>query len=389
MVKLLAKHFVPSDGTEVEKRSAYGVLCGGLGIFLNILLFVGKLFAGVLTNSISITADGLNNLSDAGSSIVTLVGFKLAAQKPDSKHPYGHGRIEYIAGLVVSAAILIMGFELCRDSIAKVIHPQNVEFSNIVIIILIGSIAVKCYMAFYNYTIGKEIGSSTIKATATDSMSDCVATTVVLISTVLNHMYGWRMDGYCGILVSLFILYSGIQAAKESIDPLLGLEPEPEFLDQIENISVGFDDNIVGIHDLMVHDYGPGRRIISLHAEVPADGDLVQIHDVIDNLERKLSEDLGCMATIHMDPIAVNDPEVKLLKSEISEIVKGILSTISIHDFRVVKGDTHTNLIFDMVVPFSYDKTDNEVAELVSDLVKKKMGENYFVVINVDRSNHK
>lgn len=388
MVRKIAMAFVSKDGTEVEKRSIYGMVCGFVGIFFNIILFVGKLLAGIITSSISITADALNNLSDAGSSIVTLAGFKLAAQKPDSKHPYGHGRIEYLAGLAVAAVILIMGFELFRDSIGKVLHPQDTEFSYVVIFILLASILVKCYMAYYNYSIGKEIDSAAVRAAAMDSMSDCIATGAVLVTTVLNHLYGWQLDGYCGILVSLFIMYSGIQAARDSVDPLLGIEPDEEFLQQIEDISLSFDENIVGIHDLMVHDYGPGRKIISLHAEVPADSNMIQIHDVIDNLEKKLSKDLGCMATIHMDPVAVNDPEVKELKHQVADLVKEVLDAITIHDFRVVKGDTHTNLIFDMVVPFSCKCTDREMADMVADKIKEKLGNNYYAVIDVDRANH-
>ena len=388
MVRKIAMAFVPKDGTEVEKRSIYGMVCGFVGIFFNIILFVGKLLAGIITSSISITADALNNLSDAGSSIVTLAGFKLAAQKPDSKHPYGHGRIEYLAGLAVAAVILIMGFELFRDSIGKVLRPQDTEFSYVVIFILLASILVKCYMAYYNYSIGKEIDSAAVRAAAMDSMSDCIATGAVLVTTVLNHLYGWQLDGYCGILVSLFIMYSGIQAARDSVDPLLGIEPDEEFLQQIEDISLSFDENIVGIHDLMVHDYGPGRKIISLHAEVPADSNMIQIHDVIDNLEKKLSKDLGCMATIHMDPVAVNDPEVKELKHQVADLVKEVLEAITIHDFRVVKGDTHTNLIFDIVVPFSCKCTDREIADMVADKIKEKLGNNYYAVIDVDRANH-
>lgn len=388
MVRKIAMAFVPKDGTEVEKRSIYGMVCGFVGIFFNIILFVGKLLAGIITSSISITADALNNLSDAGSSIVTLAGFKLAAQKPDSKHPYGHGRIEYLAGLAVAAVILIMGFELFRDSIGKVLHPQDTEFSYVVIFILLASILVKCYMAYYNYSIGKEIDSAAVRAAAMDSMSDCIATGAVLVTTVLNHLYGWQLDGYCGILVSLFIMYSGIQAARDSVDPLLGIEPDEEFLQQIEDISLSFDENIVGIHDLMVHDYGPGRKIISLHAEVPADSNMIQIHDVIDNLEKKLSKNLGCMATIHMDPVAVNDPEVKELKHKVADLAKEVLDAITIHDFRVVKGDTHTNLIFDMVVPFSCKCTDREMADMVADKIKEKLGNNYYAVIDVDRANH-
>ena len=367
MVRKIAMAFVPKDGTEVEKRSIYGMVCGFVGIFFNIILFVGKLLAGIITSSISITADALNNLSDAGSSIVTLAGFKLAAQKPDSKHPYGHGRIEYLAGLAVAAVILIMGFELFRDSIGKVLRPQNTEFSYVVIFILLASILVKCYMAYYNYSIGKEIDSAAVRAAAMDSMSDCIATGAVLVTTVLNHLYGWQLDGYCGILVSLFIMYSGIQAARDSVDPLLGIEPDEEFLQQIEDISLSFDENIVGIHDLMVHDYGPGRVFISLHAEVPGNEDIFVIHDEIDNAEIELQKTLGCHAVIHMDPVCVDDGFILETKEKVNGIVKGIDPVFSIHDFRMVPGDTHTNLIFDLVVPAKYKLSNEEVGKIAKE----------------------
>ena len=386
MVALLAKFMGIENYATDKKRSAYGKLCGGVGIFLNILLFIGKFIAGVISNSIAITADAFNNLSDAGSSLVTLIGFKLAEQKPDSDHPFGHGRIEYLSGLVVSAVILMMGFELVKDSIDKILHPSPVEFSVVVLVILIASIIGKCYMAYYNFSYGKRFESSTLKATATDSLSDCVSTTVVLLATVIGHFTDVQIDGYCGIAVGILIFVAGINAAKETLSPLLGEAPDPEFVEQIEEIVLNFDkENIIGIHDLIVHDYGPGRRIISLHAEVPAEGDILVMHDVIDNLEMKFRHELGCLTTIHMDPVVTTDERVTVLKEQCIEIVKGIGDKLTLHDFRVVFGETHTNMIFDVVVPFEFYLSDSETTKMIQERVWDKIGKNYFVVITIDK----
>lgn len=385
MVGLLAKIFIPQDMPTDRKRSAYGMLCGLVGIILNILLFTGKFIAGMLSNSIAITADAFNNLSDAGSSIVTLAGFKLAEQKPDSEHPFGHGRMEYVSGLIVAAIILIMAFELVKDSINKLIHPEDTEFSALVLAILIVSILVKCYMAFYNTRIGKQIGSATIHATATDSLNDCVATTVVLITTIIEHYSGFHLDGISGIFVGLFIFYGGISAAKDTLDPLLGQPPEKEFVDKIEQIVTTYDENIVGFHDLIVHDYGPGRRMVTLHAEVPADGDILKMHDIIDNIEMKLSKELGCTATIHMDPVITSDEHIQEMKNKVIDIVTGIDPVITLHDFRIVSGETHTNVIFDIVVPFRFRMSDEELTRTIKEQVKKCLGEEYFAVIQVDK----
>ena len=370
------------------KRNMYGMLCGVAGIIFNIMLFAGKLFAGTISGAISITADAFNNLSDAGSSLITLVGFKMASQQADEKHPYGHARIEYVATLAVSAIILIMGFELFRDSVGKILNPSQIEFSPIIIWILSGSLAVNCIMAVYNFYFGKKIDSSTLDAAGKDSLSDCLATSAVLISTLVAHYKGIQLDGVCGVLVSAFIFYSGISAAKEAIDPLLGEKPEPEFLQKMISEAEGFNENILGIHDVMVHDYGPGHRIISFHAEVPADKDMVAMHDIIDNLERKLEKDLECVATIHMDPIAINDNEVQKLKCDMIDIVVDIDKRITIHDFRVVKGDTHTNLIFEVLVPYKFDMPKEQLTELIEKKTKDKLGEQYFTVVEVDRDNY-
>lgn len=386
MVALLAKILKLEESSADKKRSAYGQLCGMVGIVLNILLFAGKFLAGVLSNSIAITADAFNNLSDAGSSVVTLFGFKLAEQKPDSEHPFGHGRMEYLAGLIVSAVILMMGFELVKDSIDKILHPTEVTFSLVVLVILIVSILVKCYMAFYNFRYGKRFESATLKATATDSLSDCVSTGVVLLATIIGHFTDVQIDGFCGIAVGILIFVAGINAARETLNPLLGQPPEPEFVEQIESMVLEFDrDAIIGIHDLIVHDYGPGRRIISLHAEVPAEGDMLQLHDVIDNLEMKFRQELGCLTTIHMDPIVTTDERIKDLKEKTNELILAIGEKLSLHDFRVVFGDTHINLIFDVVIPFEFALSDAETVKLIQSSIKRQFGEHYFAVINVDK----
>ena len=386
MVAGLAKLMGLEELAPDKKRSAYGKLCGTVGIALNILLFIGKFVAGLISNSIAITADAFNNLSDAGSSLVTLIGFKLAEQKPDSDHPFGHGRMEYLSGLIVSAVILMMGFELVKDSVEKILHPTGVDFSVVVLIILIASIIGKCYMALYNYRYGKRFESSTLKATAVDSLSDCVSTTVVLIATVVGYYTEVQIDGFCGIAVGILIFVAGINAAKETLSPLLGEAPDPEFVDQIEKIVLNFDEeSVVGIHDLIVHDYGPGRRIISLHAEVPAEGNIMSLHDVIDNLEMKLREELGCITTIHMDPVVTSDERVTELKTRCIEMIKEIGESLSLHDFRVVFGETHTNLIFDVVVPFEFYLSDAETTKLIQERVWQHFGKNYFVVITIDK----
>ena len=386
MVAVLARMMGLETLAPDKKRSAYGKLCGIVGIVLNLLLFAGKFIAGFLSNSIAITADAFNNLSDAGSSLVTLIGFKLAEQKPDSDHPFGHGRMEYLSGLIVSAVILMMGFELVKDSIDKILHPTGVDFSVVVLVILIASILGKCYMAFYNFHYGKRFESSTLRATAVDSLSDCVSTTVVLIATLIGYYTNVQIDGFCGIAVGILIFVAGINAAKETLSPLLGEAPDPEFVNQIEERVLSFDkEAIVGIHDLIVHDYGPGRRIISLHAEVPAEGNMMSLHDVIDNLEMKLREELGCLTTIHMDPVVTTDERVTELKEKCTLLVKEIGDTLSLHDFRVVFGDTHTNMIFDVVVPFEFYLSDAETTKMIQKKVSEKIGENYFVVITIDK----
>ena len=386
MITLLSRIFLRGERSEEQTRSAYGKLCGIVGIFLNLLLFAGKFFAGLLSGSIAVTADAFNNLSDAGSSVVSLVSFRISEQKPDAKHPYGHGRIEYVAGLIISAVIIIMAYELIKDSVGKIIHPEETEWSVVVLVILIASILVKCYMAFYNARLGKRYDAAALRATAIDSLSDCVATTVVLLCTVLSHIFGWKIDGYAGVLVGGFILLAGIRAAKEVINPLLGEPPEKEYVDSIEQLVLAFDPAILGVHDLMVHDYGPGRRVISLHAEVPAEGNVLELHDIIDNLEHSLSKELGCVATIHMDPVVTGDPRVDELRYAVTDILASIDERITMHDFRVVFGPSHTNLIFDIVLPFDYPTSEEDILEDIDSRVKSKLGPTHFTVIQVDRT---
>lgn len=310
MIKLLIRFFIQnSEQTDVpEVREKYGILSGIVGIFFNILLFSLKFLAGLLSGAISIIADAFNNLSDAGSSIITMIGFRISTQEADSDHPFGHGRSEYIAGLIVSIIILIMAFELIHSSFMKILHPEPVSFTPIVLLILAVSILVKLYMYCYNTYISKKIASTALRATATDSFSDCLATSAVLLAMLVSHFLSVNIDGYCGILVGLFILWGGIQAARDTISPLLGQAPDPKFIQNIRSIVAQYPE-VLGTHDLIVHDYGPGRRMISLHAEVPAKGDILKLHDTIDNIERRLQKELCCSAVIHMDPIMNDDAE--------------------------------------------------------------------------------
>lgn len=386
MLTFLSRLWIPDyrNFTSPTVRLRYGVLCGAVGIFFNVLLFAGKLIAGTLTGSIGITADAFNNLSDAGSSVITLVGFRLSDAKADKEHPFGHGRFEYISGLIVSMAILLMGFELAKTSVEKIFHPQAVTFSYLAIGVLAISILTKLYMFFYNRGIGKKIDSAAMRATALDSFSDVTATSVVLLSMLIGKWTGWMIDGYAGLLVALFIIYTGIHAAKETISPLLGQPPTREFVEKIEQIVLE-QDGVIGVHDLVVHDYGPGRRMISLHAEVPADGDMISLHDTVDNLEKQLRRECGCEAVIHMDPVDTNNAETNRLRAEAQLIVTQIDERLSLHDFRVVSGPTHTNLVFDVVVPFEFHLSDETVRNTISERIHALEG-NCFAVIEIDKS---
>ena len=385
MISLLAKKFIKNsaDVTNPAVRETYGVLCGVVGICFNVLLFALKLLAGTLAGSIAITADAFNNLSDAGASVVTLLGFKLAGQKPDPEHPFGHGRLEYVSGLIVSMVILLMGVELVKGAVEKILHPEAVEFTLLTGGILLVSILVKLYMFLYNRAVGKKIHSAAMAATAMDSLSDCAATAAVLAATLVGHFTSLRLDGWCGIVVAALVLWAGVQAARDTISPLLGQPPAPEFVQRIEDIVMS-SRVVRGIHDLIVHDYGPGRVMISLHAEVPAHGDIMALHDEIDNIEQRLRRELGCDATIHMDPIVTDDALTTETRERVAQLVRGIDEHITIHDFRMVTGPTHTNIIFDAVVPFRFRLSDREVESEIQAAVKQ-LDSSYFAVVQIDK----
>lgn len=385
MVTLLARWLIKDhkDYAAPAVRTAYGTLCGVMGIVLNLLLFGGKFLAGTLTGSIAITADAFNNLSDAGSSIITLIGFNLAAQKPDREHPYGHGRIEYLTGLIVSLLILLAGFELLTGSIEKIVTPTATFLDPTALVILLVSILVKLYMFFYNRGIARRIHSDAMKATATDSICDCLSTVVVLAATLIGTLTGLPLDGWAGLLVSLFILVSGFKAAKDTVAPLLGQPPDPELIQTIEQLVLSHPD-VLGIHDLIVHDYGPGRRMVSLHAEIDAKGNILSLHDSIDNIEKQLASELDLEAVIHMDPIITDDMQTKDLRRHLSDILNTLSSPVAFHDFRVVQGPTHTNLIFDIVVPFSIKQTDAELRERISQAFRD-LDPTLVCVIEIDR----
>ena len=366
MISLLVKLFYGEMDMSDEKavRRAYGTACSGAGIGFNVLLFAGKLIAGMLSGSVAIVSDAFNNLSDAGSSIISLVGFKLSNKKSDPQHPFGHGRLEYISGLCVSFLIILMGVELGKASIEKIIEPAQVKFSLLTAAILAASIIVKLYMALYNSRIGKRLNAVTMKAMAKDSLSDAVATSVVLMSMIVAKLADIAIDGYCGVIVAAFILFTGITAARDTISPLLGQKPDSEFIEEVMRI-VNAHKEIIGTHDLVVHDYGPGRLMITLHAEVDADMDILVAHDAVDNIENELREKLGCSAVVHMDPIVTDDVETNATREEIKRVVSNIDSRMTIHDFRMVPGPTHTNVIFDVAVPFDIDMDDDELRKIL------------------------
>lgn len=347
------------------KRESYGVMSGIVGIICNLVLSVFKFIVGNLSGSISVTADALNNLSDMASNSVTIAGTKLASKPVDKEHPFGHGRLEYISALAVSGLILVMGFELAKSSIEKIIHPETLDFSIVYIIVLGTSILVKLWMAYFNNKLYKISDNINLKTVKQDSLNDCLATLATIIALSVTHIWGIKwFDGAIGLAVSVIILFSGIDIAKDIVGRLLGRPPKKELVDEIEN-EITKPDIIIGVHDLIVHDYGPGRIIASAHAEVPADANIVKIHDVIDNVEQTIMDKYNIIISLHTDPIEINDDEVNKYKALAEEIIKGYNSKFTFHDFRVVKGETHTNLVFDLIIPF--DKEDK--AKINADLV--------------------
>ena len=377
MVNLITKLFIKNsdDVSNPDVRTAYGNMSGAVGIFLNLCLFSAKLVSGILIASISVVADAFNNLSDAGSSLVTFLGFRLAGRPADKEHPFGHGRYEYLTGLVISFLILLVGIELLKSSVDKILTPEAVTSMNLISAIILGvSILVKLWMFYFNKILSKKIDSSALRATATDSLTDSVATSIVLIGLIFSHYTGVNIDGYLGVGVAVFILIAGIRTFKESISPLLGTPPKQEFVDDIKR-AVLSDEMIVGLHDLIVHDYGPGRCIISLHAEISDKEDLLKAHDKIDLIEKELENKFNCLATIHMDPIASDDEYTVSLMEKVVSVLRTISKDFSVHDFSVVQGETHTNVIFDLVVPYDCkDKNESirkKSTELIQDIDSK------------------
>lgn len=385
MTKLLIKLWIPAGGDPKDPavRSKYGALSGMTGIVLNVLLFLGKLISGMVTGSIAVVADAVNNLSDAASSVVTLIGFRLAGQEADQDHPFGHGRLEYLTGLVVAMAIMLMGFEVGKSALDKILHPEELAFSWGAMAVLAAAIVVKLWLHRFNRTLSRLIGSAAMEATAADSLSDALSTTVVLLAAVVEHFSGLQIDGFAGLLVAAFILKTGWEAARDTVDPLLGRAMDPELAGEIDRLAVEHP-YILGIHDLIYHDYGPGRAMMSFHAEVPADANLLDVHDMIDHIEREMKAKHGIETVIHMDPV-VNDQRTTQLKEQVAGLAREIHPEITIHDFRMTAGPRHTNLLFDMVVPYQCGKKDGEIKQEMERLVKTMSGQ-YFAVIEIEHS---
>ena len=386
MTNFLIKIFV-KDYKNIEKpivRGAYGKFAGWVGIFCNIILFVLKIIAGLITKSISITADAINNLTDAGSSIISLIGFKLAEKPADKEHPYGHGRYEYISALTVAAIILVIGVELLKTGVSKVISPSAISINKASIFILIISIMIKLWMSLFNYNVGKKIKSTALLATSQDSRNDVFSTCAVLISLLINFIFNINIDGFIGIGVSIFILYSGFGLINDTLDPLLGIAPDEEFTNYIQHKIMSYP-GVLGTHDLIVHDYGPGRKFASVHVEVAAEDEILYTHDSIDNIEKDFLNEDNLSLIIHMDPIVTSDEMVSDLRSWLSIEVKKINQNLSIHDLRLVPGNTHTNVIFDCVVPHEVPLSHKEIKERIVNIISIKY-ENFYAVITFDSS---
>lgn len=379
MTKLLLRLFAKRS----EDRTAVGRLSGIVGIICNLLLFAGKLIVGTLSGSVSVTADAMNNLSDATSSIVTLIGFKLAEQPADEEHPYGHARFEYLSGLAVAALIIVIGFELGKSSIQKIITPEPVQFSLVLVIVLIGSVAVKLWLSLFNRSLGKRIESTTLLATAADSRNDCIATGAVLLAAILERQLDIRVDGWFGLGVSVFILYSGAGLAKQTISPLLGETASPELQALIVDY-VSANPKVLGYHDLMVHDYGPGRRFASLHVEMDHNEDPLLCHEIIDDMERECMKSHNIQLVIHYDPVITDDPELTRLHGVVERLLQAYDARLCIHDFRMVQGTGHTNLIFDVAIPSDLQQRQKEIKKHLDTALAAQEPGKYYTVITFD-----
>ncbi|MBE6985346.1 MAG: cation transporter [Ruminococcaceae bacterium] len=384
MTEFLLRIFIKDhrNVTKPSVRSAYGKLAGIVGIICNLLLFVGKLTVGILSGAVSVTADAANNLSDASSSLVTLLGFKLAERPADDDHPYGHARIEYLSGLAVAAMILLIGVELAKTSFDKILHPESVEVSVLTLSVLIASIAVKLWMSMFCNSLSKRISSSSLKATAADSRNDVISTAAVVLGLLAGHFFAWKIDGYIGMLVALFIIYSGCMIAKETISPLLGESADIELVRQLSELMLK-NPMVLGIHDLMVHDYGPGQRFASVHAEMDAKTDPLLCHDVIDDMERSVLKEIGVHLVIHYDPVVTGDSELSRLREKVTSIVRAYHEKLSIHDFRMVSGPKHTNLIFDIALPFSLKEKKDDIRRTIEQALAQEPRK-YYTVITFD-----
>lgn len=366
-------------------RERLGIFSGIFGIICNALLCTIKFFVGTVTGSVSITADAVNNLSDAGTSLVTIAGTKLANKPVDEEHPFGHGRIEYISALIVSFFIFLMSFELAKSSVEKIIHPQDIKFNIWYIIVLAAAILIKLFMAYFNHILYRKTDNINLKAVMQDSLNDCIATGATIIALLISSLTSFkRADGIIGLVVAVVIFFAGLGIVKDILGRLLGQPPSEELVKSIEDIMMS-EEQIVGVHDLIVHDYGPGRIIASAHAEVPSTVDIVEIHDVIDNIEKKISKELKIVICVHMDPIVVDDEEVDAYKALTKDILSALNNEYSFHDFKMVKGPTHTNLIFDLVVPYDKKKTSAEILRELRNQFKEK-DENINLVVTVEHS---
>lgn len=384
MTDLLIKLFVKDyqKASEVTVRQRYGKFAGVVGIISNLVLFVIKIVAGAIFNSIAITADAINNLSDSGSSLVTLLGFKIAGKPADKQHPFGHARMEYLSGLIVSFLVLFLGLQLIKSSVEKIINPQETQFTLLTMAVLVVAIMIKLWQALFYRKVGRRIDSTALLATAVDSRSDILATSAVLVAALISKLTGYNLDGYMGVVVALFIIYTGAQLVKDTSSPLLGMAPSKEMVDGIYRKILSYE-GIIGLHDLRVHNYGEAQYFASVHCEVPASQDIMVSHDIIDNIERDFFNEQGLHMVIHLDPVVADDEKTNELRREVQEIVMTIAPEISMHDFRVVWGVSHTNLIFDIVVPFGLKRDDDEIVDAITAKVYQ-INPTYNSVITVD-----
>lgn len=386
MIDFIIKKFIKDyeNVKDINVRQSYGTLSSIVGIIVNALLSLSKISIGVLFNSISVMADGVNNLSDAGSAVISLIGFKISSRPADKDHPFGHARIEYLTGLILGIVILLVGIELIKSSFNKIMNPEITTYSNVTVAVLTLSIAAKFWLSNFYGKIAYEIASSTIRASSMDSRNDVIATSVVLVSVIISKLTGYEIDGYMGIVVALFILYSGIEILKDILNPILGEMPNPDFIHAIEKKILSYE-GIINIHDLVVHNYGPNRYFATVHAEVDAKEDILKSHDLIDNIERDFALDLNINLVIHLDPIITDDKEINMLRCKTGKIIRAIDEKFTMHDFRVVRGDTHTNLIFDVVIPVDYVIQSSELVKEIEKAIKKE-NQTYYAVVTVDRN---